>query len=280
MKRFLWVWFLFVLGGCNGNPPAPPAPPVPQTVSDSYPGDSEYTNKVERLLDSVEADRINLPWAGNRTLSKGELCEELVNRHFVGLSPGQGETNANFLDCPDLTADMLLNACVDALTNPRGFDGPDGWDAWRGTHDGAWFNDDGQRFDDSAEWDPPRKEPTRVPGDNDANGNPREYDCQDVRWPGPPPRSGWNQSHPEVPYVWGWDPKEGRDENGEIGTHIGFPFEVPPCEFIIWLTPKEAFLEGINTGQPETRAVNGRTVRGYPKTSTGLNGRGQWAVDR
>ncbi len=83
-----------------------------------------------------------------------------------------------------------------------------------------------------------------------------------------------------MPYVWGWDPKSGSDENGDIGTHLGLTFALPPCEFIIWITPKEAFLEGVNTSAETARAVNGRTVRGYPKTSTGFNGRGQWAVDR
>jgi len=276
MKLFVIFLILGLLVSCDDSTPTAPA----KTVTDTYPGDTAFTGKVQQLLRSVATDRINLPWAGNRTLSRRQLCEALVQRHFVGVSPGMGETNSNFLNCPDVSQSVLLNACVNALDTPKGFDDADGWSAWRGNHRGTWFNDDGQRFDDQADWDPPRREPTSVPGDVDNNGNTREYDLQDVRWPGPPPRHGWNQSHPDVPYVWGWDPKSGRDENGNIGTHLGFTFKLPPCEFIIWLTPKEAFLEGINTATEEARAVNGRTVRGYPKTSTGFNGRGQWAVDQ
>lgn len=275
----LFVVFLLsgLLVACDDDSPAAP---LPKTVSDTYPGDTTFTDKVQQLFRSAAADRIHLPWAGNRTLTRLKLCEALVQRHYVNVSPGMGETNANFLGCPDVTQPALLNACIVALNTPQGFKSPEGWDVWRGQHRGTWFDDKGKRFDDQAEWDSPRKEPSRLPGDVDSSGDPRKYDFQDVRWPGPPPRNGWNQSHPDVPYVWGWDPKSGHDENGDIGTHLGFIFKLPPCEFIIWLTPKEAFLEGINTDAEVARAVNGRTVRGYPKTSTGFNGRGQWAVDR
>ena len=277
MKLFLIFVMFSLLTACNDDDEISPQPV--KTVGDSYPGDTIFTRKVQQLLRSTETDQIKLPWAGNRTLTKRQLCEALVHRHFVGVSSGMGETNANFLQCPDVTQSVLLNACINAMTIPQGYDRAEGWNLWRGEHNGTWFNDDGQRFNDQAQWDAARKEPSKVQGDVDNQGNPRSYDFQDVRWPGPPPRAGWNQSHPDVPYVWGWDPKTGSDENGDVGTHLGFTFELPPCEFIIWLTPKEAFLEGINTSAEEARAVNGRTVRGYPKTSTGFNGRGQWTVD-
>jgi hypothetical protein len=126
------------------------------------------------------------------------------------------------------------------------------------------------------------REPTRLGGDNGNGEEPRICDAQKVQWPNRKVgRFGWHQSHPDIDYLWGWDPKDAGNENGDIGTHIGFPFELGPCSFIIWITPKAAFLEGINTGRTITKVLDGKRVTGHPKTSTALTGgRGQWLVER
>ncbi|HSG90277.1 MAG TPA: hypothetical protein VLA56_13775 [Pseudomonadales bacterium] len=246
-----------------------------QPVADAYPGDGPYRHTLEAMAAEVRADRITLDAVdGGRPMTRDALCAALVRRHFHGAGPPPGATQAAFLACPDLDERTLLAACEDALANPRGHAGPEGWRNWAGRHRGTWQNDgppagDGRRFDDRADWDPPRKETTRVAGDTDTSGQPRQYDFQEVHWPrrrvG---RHGWNQSHPDVPWVWGWDPKDQGDANGDIGTHLGTTFSRGDCHFILWLTPREAFLEGIDRGVGPP----------HPKTSTGFFGRGQWRV--
>ncbi|NND81861.1 MAG: hypothetical protein HKN50_05460 [Gammaproteobacteria bacterium] len=250
--------------------------------SDEYPGDERYTEKVQGLLRDVRNDAMDFPWHNDRkNVTKREVARELAERHFTGLNPDMQQTNARWLRCPNLTKAALEAAILDAMTNPRGFPSADGWRDWRGHHKGTWY-DTNQKFWDEAKWNAPTREPTQVAGDNDAAGNPRIYDHQKVHWPGRKVgRYGWNQSHPEVNYIWGWDPKESGNENGCIGTHVGFPFARGDCKFIVWITPKAIFLEGINTGQRRTETLNGNQVRGYPKTSTALaGGRGQWLVER
>ena len=88
-----------------------------------------------------------------------------------------------------------------------------------------------------------------------------------------------------MPYLWGWDPKENGNEKGMIGAHLGFPFGVGSCRFIVWITPKTAFFEAINTGGQVTRTVKDQQVQGFPKASTELSGSngagfGQWIVGR
>ena len=74
------------------------------------------------------------------------------------------------------------------------------------------------------------------------------------------------------------------NENGMIGAHLGFPFGVGSCRFIVWITPKTAFFEAINTRGQVTRTVKGQQVQGS-KASTELSGPngtgfGQWVVVR
>ncbi len=253
--------------GANGNPNRGP---------DMYPGDTAFTRILLRLRRSVDNDDMDFSWGALRDQSKDSLCQLLVNRHKARL--GQEQSNDEWLGCvPRLTKEC----CVDALTNPRGYDSPDDWNVWRGKHKGDFFTAN-QTIKDDAEWSPSQKAPTKVTGDNDSQGNPREYDHQPVEWPG---RHGWNQSHPEIENVWGWDPKDNGNQKGEIGAHLGFTFTKGNCKYIIWITPKEAFLEGIRKDREMTKTIprpNGgsESVTGYPRTATGLTGVGRWVVDR
>ena len=64
------------------------------------------------------------------------------------------------------------------------------------------------RFEDEARWSAPRRERTNVEGDHDRAGQPHRYDLQQVHWSGRSAgRFGWNQSHPDVLYLWVWIPK-------------------------------------------------------------------------
>jgi len=181
----------------------------------------------------------------------------------------------------DITQLSLEAACFNALAEPRGFGPGVGFNAWKGIHKGTWYEPN-QSFWDEAVWSDPTSENCRLTGKQDKDGRPLICVTQEVKWPNRKVgRSGWHQSHPEIDYLWGWDPKDIGNENGDIGMHIGFPFEIGSCNFIIWVTPKVAFLEGINIGKTVTRTLNGTAVTGYPKTSAALTGGcGQWLVER
>lgn len=240
------------------------------TESDSWPGDAAATSKhqeidAERAANAITLTSVN----GGAPLTRAAVCRHLVGRHFTLRAPGPRQSNGEFLACPDLDRGRLQQECENALARPDGFDGPEGWQRWAGEHRGTWYDDNGTTFADRAVWSQPRREATRVSGDVNGNGDPRVYDFQPVVWPGRRAgRRGWNQSHPDVPYVWGWDPKEGENANGDIGTHVGYPIDLPPCHFIVWFTPGEAFLEGVDTADPNDRR----------KASVGFFGRGQWHI--
>lgn len=126
---------------------------APQT--DTYPGDKEYTEKVQKLLRAVRADSMDFPWHDNRkNVTKKQVARELAERHFSGLNPGMGETNARWLACPDLTKAALEAAILNAMTNPSGFGSGSGWRDWHGHHKGTWY-DTTQKFWDEAKWAAP-----------------------------------------------------------------------------------------------------------------------------
>lgn len=240
----------------------------PKKKPDNFPDDRAFTVILQMILDGVRQDQMEFGWFRRLNInSKQELCRFLVNRFKTKKNAGMEKTNSEYTGCDLTEAD-----CLGALTNPSGFDSGDRWGSWSGTHEGSWFPDVGTKIDDKAEWAEPSKERTHDPqNDLDGNGQPREYDFQKVHWPGRTcGKDGWNQSHPDVEYVWGWDPKENGEENGNIGAHVGFPFKSGDCEFIIWITKKEAFLEAVNTSHP---------VPGRKKSSTGLGGCGQWEIN-
>lgn len=260
---------ILLLGPAGARPAASASP-------DRFPGDAEYTRQVRAIVAEVAGDAITLDGVNRgRPLRRAELCRTLVDRHQQGTSGTPNptrtptQTQAGFLNCPDLDRAALQAACIEALRRPDGYDGPEGWRRWSGDHAGTWRNDapDGREFTASAVWAEPRPVRSHARGDVDRDGRPRQYDFQDVHWPGREVgRYGWNQSHADVPYVWAWDPKQAGNAGGEHGTHAGFTIDAAPCHFIVWISAREAFLEGIH-------------ARGGRRTRTGLSGRGQWLVD-
>lgn len=170
------------------------------------------------------------------------LASALARAHNTSRFGDQGQTNAQFLNLG-----VGESAILDALTNTRGYDGPDGWGHWAGRHVGTWWKSDAH-FQDNARW----HAPTVIGGG---------YDFQRVVFRRSSREFGWNQSRAGVQYVWGWDPKGG---TAGYQIHLGVTLDVADSHHaIVWITPAEAFLEIVGHGK---------------RTSAGLLGCGQWAV--
>jgi len=235
-------------------------------TSDNYPGDAAYSNLVQTVYGGVTSDSISMALHnGGATQSRTAVAQILVDRHNNRQNSGQAQTNADFLG-----TSFTVQEVVDALTFTKGYPSSVGWAQWAGNHSGTWF-DENQQFTDNARWLSPVVEPTNDPQfDRDNAGQPRRYDFQKAEFlnsAGQVKRTGWNQSHHEVQYLWGWDPKEQGNENGRIGTHVGLPFTKQNTSVIVWFTPQEVFLECIVTSDAMRK-----------RTSTGLKGFGQWTV--
>jgi hypothetical protein len=283
-------------------------------------------------------------------LTVDDLVKSLVDRFWYDARPPTNKSNWEWCD-PDLTIlqSELRDKLKEALTSPQGFPSyqdpavnplgfrNDSWDTWAGTHWGLWLADNGQDYLDTAVWEETTPLPTADPADllDSTTGKPRVYDHQHVTWlerktfeaielAGDGKQiinhaeHGWNNSHPDVAYLWGWDPKELWEWDnkkrllvpvwikypGTWGVHVGFPFLVEEAEddirFILWLTPTEVFLETVNLSKQASITINPKKTQqytndpkwvsetipdmnekvklGHPKSSTALNGRGQWVI--
>ncbi len=226
---------------------------------------SNFSAIVQSIYWDVTHDSMSLEFKPEIS-TRNQLCNLLVDRYNNRRNTGAGQTltNRSFSG-----VSVSVGSCVNALTYTRGYTSSAGLANWAGSHEGNWF-DVTTKFDDAATWHSPRKEPTGNPsGDLDRFGNPRIYDFQPVTFTerSGNARYGWNQSHPEVQYIWGWDPKDNNNQGGQVGTHVGFPFTSGFASCIVWLTPQEAFLECISPSGSQRK-----------RTSTGFFGFGQWTV--
>jgi hypothetical protein len=241
---------------------------------DNYPGDAAFTALLQRIYHGppgpggtpgtggVSHDKIDLAWdrkpgAGNGQWTRTEIVQALLARYAS--RPSGGTTCKAFLG----NANITLADCLKALTYPAGYPGPSGWQKWAGSHDGCWYQDNSAGVPDDARWHAPTKKGAHAPAGTAYDFQPVDF----LRQGGGIARHGWNQSHPDVAYVWGWDPKDIGAEHGEIGAHLGFQFSSGGADGIIWFTPKEVFLEAVST-------VNGVRRR----ISVGLRGVGQWTI--
>lgn len=228
--------------------------------ADIYPGDTSYSQIIQTIYHGVTSDQIQMAWKSD-IQTRPQLCQDLVNR-YNNTSPTSRRTNATFIG-----VSLTVQDCLNALYYTSGYASAAGLQAWAGDHEGTWFSQDGSTFPDAAIWENPVGEVTNNPGgDLDQSGNPRIYDFQKVVFTerSGNARYGWNQSHPDVAYIWGWDPKDSSDDNGYTGTNVGFTFSKGSAECIVWVSPKEAFLEC---------AANGR------RTSNSFWGWGQWSIN-
>lgn len=233
--------------------------------ADRYPGDTTYTSIVQEIYHGVSSDNIILSF--NLTINdRKQLCETLVEQHNNGLPGSASETNSAYIN-----EVISLNSCLNALWYSSGYNDSSGLDAWTGELTGTWYNNNDQSFTDPATWEKPIGVSTNDPQNDLSNGVPRVYNFQKVIFGGSDrtdyAKYGWNQSHPDIAYIWGWDPKDNDDQHGMRGTHVGWTFSQGQTKCIIWVTKEESFLECI-----KPMAIGKR------RTSAGLNGIGQWDI--
>jgi hypothetical protein len=319
---------------------------VVTSKTDLYPRHAGFLYYVGEIQKNIRTDRIVAPDPANTSskdykrsrFSALRIAEILVGNFFdikgvpSGLSSSQWVDPAGTLgrtQLRDLFLDAVTNpngfpAASEPQTNPRGFRA-DSFDNWAGTHWGYfWSKYSFKPYLDTARWEAVREVPTELKGrDPDSvTRRDRVYDHQPVTWLEREAfqvttkhdgrthfsRHGWNQSHRDVPYIWGWDPKFFRartiSKPGSVGVTLGFPFLSPDgaIHFIAWFTPEEVFLEAVNrsvdpktTGidldfrltqqhhekkQPLTVPPKEAVERlGYPKSSNSVDGQGQWVIE-
>jgi hypothetical protein len=169
-----------------------------------------------------------------RTYTRKALCKQLV-RQYNRLTAESAHEGCK----------ARVEDCLRALERSDTYDDKD-FRCWKGLHQDT---NRGQEHPDDAYWFDPVWW--------------KEQQCwrQDVVWAGENPRRGWHCAGPKG--LWGWDPKlKGHPERGPgvqpldddgqhgwKGVHAGYPFECADgCKkYILWILPKEAYLESINT---------------------------------
>ena len=252
-----------------------PSPDTPPAAPDLSPEDKflrdDYDRVIQRIRQQVTGNAIRfLKCDGSDkahepepAMTRGQLARKLADCHNKTRN-GASRTNADFLDMPAIDPKKIEKA----LENPHGYASPKGWQCWTGHHSGTWYDPDGRKFPDGADWLPPEKERSK-------RGPKRVYDLQRVHFTGANDHWGWNQSHPDVPYVWGWDPKPGLDL-ACFAPHIGFTFTCGDAKAIVWITPAEAFLEMVRPGKPKAQGDAAPRKRTSCSTKGGI---GQWTVN-
>lgn len=71
------------------------------------------------------------------------------------------QTNAAWVGRSEGTRAQLEAACLEALTDPRGYTSAAGWHTWEGIHKGIWYAPR-EQFQDEAWWATPEQEPTKA----------------------------------------------------------------------------------------------------------------------
>ena len=237
------------------------------SMADIYPGDAAYSAIVQDIYLGVSADNIDMQY-DNSIVTRTDLCTILTNQHNNGTPGAASQTNASLIN-----QTISLSDCLNALWYSQGYNSSAGLAAWKGDLSGTWYAENGATFNDPAIWKAPTFVPTGDPlNDLDNNGDPRVYVFQQVIFSARTgaAKYGWNQSHHEVAYIWGWDAKDNSPDpinNGDTGAHVGWTFNKGTAKCIIWATKKEAFLECVKT-------VGGTKKR----TSAGFFGIGQWTI--
>jgi len=158
--------------------------------ADCYPGDTQYSAILQEINDMVTSDNIIGLW-GYSTLTRSQLCSLLVINHNSGqIQSSQTSTNSNFLGQA-----ISLSACVNALTNPTGYDTDQGWKKWAGHHVGTWWSHS-QTFDDNAQRDQPYYQNGQLYAVQKVEflSQWRQNNCNYVDITGSTCRFGWNQS--------------------------------------------------------------------------------------
>lgn len=283
---------------------------------DQYPGDEAFNALLTELFDAIRSEGASIQfdeafkvlvydektrknvWVPHaEPLSRKDLIKLLVGRlcetpvitsrtpigattsYTAAISTSGFEWVMGFAPTPAQIAS--LERCLEqAVLSPTGYASSAagrGFARWSGTNYGHWFSPTAIYRDISLWYAPVKKEidPTSK----------RYQWLQTVYWAATKDDWGWNLSDEDTLFVWGWDPKNQGDLKGRAGAHLGFPATFQGCDFILWLTKREAFLEAVNHsdrgGGATTRKldVDGITREGAPKFSAYIGtGYGQWVL--
>lgn len=283
---------------------------------DVYPGEEAMNTLLRELFDAIrsegdsirfdasiwiheyDATRKKRAWVEHKeAMSRQDLIKQLVGRlcetpdvtskaavgaastTSVTLTISGFEWLLGYSPTPALIAD-LESALEQAVLRPTGYPSSStghGFARWAGHQYGHWLTPS-EIYLDIAIWKKPL-----IKLVNPDTG--RYMYLQTVYWEPPKDDWGWNMSDRETRYVWGWDPKSKGDKKGRAGAHLGFPTTFLGCDFILWITKEEAFLEAVNRsvqgGKPVSRdlEVDGVTRSGAPKFSAYIGtGYGQWVI--
>lgn len=251
-------------------------------MQDQYPSDTDYTD----IIQSIYQGGLDKPGGKNRPPSSGvahdqvtleekpqiytraEIVTILLDRYAADLTLMDGSV----INCKTFlwNTEFSSSACLTSLYDTDGYDAQADWDKWAGLHQGHWYRDRGDEFEDAAFW-----ARSRLEGQHNG-GTP--YKFQDATFldsANAVKRRGWNQSHEDVKYVWGWDPKDSGDEQGWIGAHLGFRHDEKGANCLFWFTPYEVFFEAVRTFGGLTRRIS----VGYGPPDDQYAGRGQWVID-
>lgn len=112
--------------------------------SDVYPGDTQYNQICEWIVNNVAANSIPLYQynlgSSPATYNRNQLCTELTHRHNYGSSGGAPQTNSEFL-LGSSSGYISGTACASAMASPSasGYQSSSaGWQSWAGIHQGSW----------------------------------------------------------------------------------------------------------------------------------------------
>ncbi len=285
-------------------------------TGDLYPGDAEMHRLLTELFNDIRSEGASIKfdnavaiytydavkkkgaWASHsEALSRKDLIWMLVERlcetPTVTSKAPIGATSKDAVTMKisgfewvmgyapnDTVIGDLVQRIDRAVMSPTGYSRSDrgwGFDRWAGTNYGHWLSPTDIYLDISI-WKTPEKKVI-----DPASG--RFLWLQTVYWEPPKDDWGWNLSDDDTPYVWGWDPKDDGDKGGRAGAHLGFPLTFQGCDFILWITKEEAFLEAVNRSgfvsgkKTQTLTVDGITRTGFPKFSAYVGtGYGQWVI--
>ncbi len=223
---------LLLLGaGCASSPEPLPNPPATEADIEQVRGIIEAQVDADAIARFAWDD----PTERIETLTRRALAERLVAEWKAVPAPGgacaiTAEEVAAALERPNRATHDDLNR-------------------WAGVHRDVLR---AQARPDDAEWARAEYDPVLDRWE------------QVVTWQGDAPRVGWNRL--DARGLYGWDPKLAGTphaetglvddgQQGRKGTHVGYPFvSAGGCHCIVWITPKEAYLECVDADGVRTAA--------------------------
>lgn len=251
-------------------------------MQDQYPGDTQFT----AIVHSIYQGGLSKPGGKSRPPNSGVAFDQIIleNKSQVFTRPDIVDllltryaadvtlTDGTVINCKDFlwNTNFTQSACLNSLYYTDGYNNLADWNSWAGLHDGHWYRDRGDQFDDRAFW-----APSRLEGQHNGGTAYKFQDATFLESNNSVKRRGWNQAHEDVMYVWGWDPKEQGNANGWIGAHLGFRHEESGASCLFWFTPEDVFFEAVKEQGGQRRRIS----VGYGPSDDQYAGRGLWTID-